>query len=100
MERTSQHLRSFQNCRQTQGLAEPVPLHAPLKSWVMSTQLALFFILSGMPNPQPESSSSTADLITIATTEDKQKNYKTIGLTECAFKHVILHGFFKFNHNH
>lgn len=42
----------------------------------MSTQLALFFILSGIPNPQPESSSSTADLITMVTTEDKHTKKK------------------------
>lgn len=60
----------------------------------MSTQLALFFILSGIPNPQPESSSSTADLITMLTTEDK---HKTFGMPELAFKHVILSGYFKFH---
>ena len=52
---------------------QPLPLQAPLNSWVISTQLALFFIFSGMPSPHPVSSSSTADFITIVTTKDKPR---------------------------
>lgn len=81
------------------SLAEPVPLHAPLNSWVISTQLALFLIFSGMSSPQPESSSSTADFTILRTKEkDRTKKrtktitseYNKIKIAICKTAHVNL----------
>lgn len=60
------------NHTHSQSLTDSVPLHAPLNSWVISIQLALF-IFSGMPSPQPASSSSTADFITMVNTKGEHK---------------------------
>lgn len=46
------------------------PLQDALKSWVMSTQSALFLIFSGIPRPQAPSSSSHDDFITMETAAD------------------------------
>lgn len=53
-----------------------LPLQELLNSCVMSIQSALFFILSGIPNPQPASSSSTVDFITMVTTKKRMKKKK------------------------
>lgn len=78
-----------------------LPLHAPLNSCVISTQLAWFLIFSGMPSPLPVSSSSAADFITLVTILSKiKKVYWKLFChsysTSCIFCSTEKHLYFKF----